>query len=389
MRLSAAAVVVLAACGDNGAIDFGAPSTTFPAELPPVPQVVNGGGQVMTEVNVTPIYFGADDPDQAALDAFLAKLSASVYWGEMVQEYGVSRKLGVNPSVIIDEAPPANDDDLHAFVIAHVLPVTDDATLANTIFLLHFRGDQPYRTGDSGACSAFSGFHAGTRPDRSRPTVNVALVWSCETANLTLTSTDVATITTGHELVEAATDPQPNSGWGHVDKADKAWELHFGGEVADMCEAFPRRVFKPDDVGFFLQRSWSNQQMKGFHDPCVPHVPGDPAFFATVPVEPDVDAKGVRVTLVPHGGAATIDLQWLSDGPLGQDWVVEPIDEDTLDGAPPSLQFALDRNSGGNGNVAHLTITAADGATPGLHPYRLVSQAGGIVNVWLAAAELE
>jgi hypothetical protein len=192
-----------------------------------------------------------------------------------------------------------------------------------------------------------------------------------------------------HETVESATDPLPNTAWGNVDLADSAWAEHFGGEVADMCEGFPRRIYRPDDVGFFIQRVWSNAEMTAFHDPCVPHIPGDPPFFTTVPVESATD-NGVRATnLELPDGSATVDLQFLSDGATDADWIVEPLDESTLDGGPPQLELALDRDAGVNGDLVHLTITPGSGASKGLAPYRLLVTLAGIQNVWFGVVDLK
>src|SRR5262249_54151560 len=145
------------------------------------------------------------------------------------------------------------------------------------------------------SCEAFAGFHTATPQTAAMdaPQVVIALSWSCTPSSLLLTPLDTATIVHTHELVEAATDPFPSSGFSTTDPASAAWQLRFGGEVGDMCEGFPRRIFRPADVGYFIQRSWSNAQMSGFHDPCVPLIPNDGPFFATVPVELDVD-NGVR-----------------------------------------------------------------------------------------------
>ncbi len=389
-----AACVALGACapwGDNGVTtpEFGAPSPFFPAQMPHIPQIVDGGGPIMTGVHVVPVFF-QDDPNQPGIEDFMTSFAASQYWPEMVAEYGVGGPLTIDPSVVVGAAPATGDDFVTLVQSTFGSASTD--TLAQTIYAFAFQKQQILFTDFGTSCIDFAGFHttvaqnAGSGSDV--PQVIVALDWGCDSSNLALTDLDVETVVYSHEMVEAATDPFPTTGWGGVDAADAEWELHFGGEVGDMCEAFPRRVYDPPDLGFFIQRTWSNSEAAQFHDPCVPHVPDDPPFFAAIPDEPAVD-NGVRAVNVPLGGSTTIEVQFLADGPTNADWIVEPIDESTLDGGPAALEFSLDRNSGENGELAHLTITPAPGALKGLQPYRLISTLGGIQNEWLGVVDLK
>jgi hypothetical protein len=391
MRLTSSVAVAIVACGGGTpAPDFGAPSATFPAELPPIPQVVKGSGTPMTNVHVVPVFFGSDD-EQPMLEDFLNAFAAGSDWPTMVSEYGVDGGLVIDPSVIIADVPTTFAEFETA--VQATFGSADAATIASTVYMFHFSADELLTTPFGCSCVDFAGFHAAVPQAAGSgsgiPNVTSALSWGCSTTITELDEFDVATIVMSHELVEAATDPVPNTAWGNVDLADSEWALHFGGEVGDMCEGFPRRLYEPADVGFFIQRTWSNAAATGFHDPCVPHIPGDPAFFATRPVEPDLD-NGVRATNVElPDGEATIDLEFISDGPTGAPWIVEPLDEATLDGAPPALELSLDRNSGQNGDIAHLTIKPASGATKGLTPYRLLSTLGGYQEVWFGVVDLK
>ena len=61
----------------------------------------------------------------------------------------------------------------------------------------------------------------------------------------------------------------------------------------------------------------------------------------------------------------------------------------SLDGGPPQLEVALDRDSGQNGDLAHLTIAPGSGASKGLAPYRLLVTLDGIQNVWFGVVDLK
>jgi hypothetical protein len=393
------ALAALAACGGSHAApaDFGSASTTFPATMPPIPQVVRGSGPVMTGVHVVPMFF-PNDPNQATFEAFLDAFAASPYWPQMVGEYAVGGDLTIDASVVLPSVPTDMDDYIALMQLE--LGSADAATLAQTVYLTSFSKLQVFDAGFGVSCEAFAGFHTAFAQTSGSavsdagsgsavPNIIAALTWGCDSSITELTDVDVSTIVMTHEMIEAATDPLPNTAWGDVDAADAAWAEHFGGEVGDMCEGFPRRIYRPADLGFFIQRTWSNSEAMAFHDPCVPHIPDDPPFFATVPVEDTTD-NGVRATnLDIPDGSATVELQFLADGATDADWIVEPIDEATLDGGPPQLELAVDRDSGQNGNLAHLTVTAADGAQKGLSPYRLLVTLDGIQNVWFGVVDIK
>jgi hypothetical protein len=375
--------VALGGCGVDAA-GFGAPSATFPAVRMQLPRVVYTGGFVMTDVHVAPIYF-ATDPEQPAIDSFLAAFASSPHWHEMVGEYGVDGPLQIDPARVVATAPPVNDEELDALIKSQ-LGGEVPAAFDRTIYVLVFPGAASYSGVQGTSCVDYLGFHTNVYVHMK--TAIVAAVWSCTPRNLTLRPIDSATVVISHELVEAATDPvvqsgEANRGFATVDAGSFAWAKAYGAEIGDMCAAFPRRLYRPDDVGFLIQRTWSNAQMAGFHDPCVPHVPHDVAFFATVPDDPDVvpihpsyNDDRARATIVAAGDSHTIDLLFLSDGPTDREWTVAPFDQDTLEGRATALDFAVDRNSGENGTRAHLTITARPKASPGFHAYRLESSLG-------------
>src|SRR5438067_11446540 len=74
---------------DTGAdVDNGMPSDTYPFPHPPLPQIVDEGGQVMTAPKVVPIVYASDGYRQQ-IPQFLSQLAASPYWGIATKEYGV------------------------------------------------------------------------------------------------------------------------------------------------------------------------------------------------------------------------------------------------------------------------------------------------------------
>ncbi|CAN5903841.1 hypothetical protein BH11MYX4_BH11MYX4_33010 [soil metagenome] len=178
---------------------------------------------------------------------------------------------------------------------------------------------------------------------------------------------DAITKATSHELVEAVTDPfyYTKPAYASADPDHAAWTLATVGEVGDMCELEPQDGVR---LGSFLvQRSWSNAAAAAGHDPCVPAVAGpyftaSPTLLDDVPIElgTATTTKGIRV---PVGESRTIEIALRSDGPTAA-WRVDARDGAALSGGPKELDLTLDRKTGANGDVLHLTITAR---RPGSH----------------------
>src|ERR1700722_7467484 len=124
------------------------------------------------------------------------------------------------------------------------------------------------------------------------------------------------TITSAHELIEAATDPistdttagyylnldDPNT-WG--------WNDIEGGEVADMCvDLYGIGQDEANDTiggtSFTVQRIWSNAQAAAGGDPCNPIVSAKPYFNASPAQE---------VFILNVGGSVTFEAHAFSTGP--------------------------------------------------------------------------
>jgi hypothetical protein len=169
--------------------------------------------------------------------------------------------------------------------------------------------------------------------------------------------------------------PYP-SNWGNYDTAHAAYQLvPATGNLQGACSLArlnwvgtgPNAVPILLDAGVPLDAgpgvTWSNNAAAGYHDPCIPDLPGP--YFVSVPVTRDavqvttnpfttppmvVTSPGV---LVPVGSAKTVDLQLLSDAPTSGPWTVSA---EVLDSS--GFTFAFDRTTGQNGDVLHLSITA-------------------------------
>jgi hypothetical protein len=254
------------------------------------------------------------------------------------------------------------------------------------------------------SCTQFGGYHdnASVTPADGGAAQDFAY------AVIPTCSTDVNGLTSvvSHEWVEASTDPfltstglftlnpGPNAAFFSVDQDHVIWDLLGGGEAGDQCEPEGQPIYvTPPDVGYSVQRTWSNLQAQGSHDPCAPDITG--AFFDSAPVLTDtvsftssitgtVTTKGI---VIPLNQSKTIEVDLFSDGDTGGAWTVAA--QDVLYayygsyGIPNSLSFAWDRTQGQNGEKLHLTITVASASLiGGGHAFMITSTKGGRQAVW-------
>jgi hypothetical protein len=213
-------------------------------------------------------------------------------------------------------------------------------------------------------CSEFAGYHYEVTTS-AQETVPYAVICSCPAAlGLSLTPLQARTTAISHELVEAATDPFPNTNPAYlgVDQANIVWTLVTGGELADMCIMNSDENFVPPDSTYMVQRSWSNAAAKLSQNPCVPHRTMAPYFnsFPALNAIPFATAAGDFTTQglkIPIGQSRTIDVGLASSAATARRWSVNAYTyEDLRGGDPSSLGLSLDRNTGWNGDTLQLTI---------------------------------
>jgi hypothetical protein len=203
------------------------------------------------------------------------------------------------------------------------------------------------------------------------------------------TALDEVTDIAGHELVEAATDPQPLSApaFNRLDEEHAAWELALLGEVGDLCVRRVDPGDRPADLGYFVQRTWSNASARANHDPCVPltstATPTTVYFNAIAVVTekvplttPDHVAQARGITL-----PATIDVHLASDGPLPP-WQLTAVDDEAWNHRSARLSFVWSATQGQNGDTVKLTITPNAGVhgESGFFVIKSTSQDGKAAN---------
>jgi hypothetical protein len=394
-------------------VDNGAPSTNYPAAHPPLPTLTNANhGPVLTTPQVYLVFFQTP-PFVSDLQTFAQKLGSSTYWPATTQEYGVGTIHYAN-TIFLSEPAPKNiaSTDIRTWVEGHIASGAFGAPDPQAIYTIVYPSTttitQPNPVSPffpaAQSCTNFGGYHdtAVVANDGGSPqSYAFAVIPTC--SNNVQDMTGVMS----HEWVEASTDPfltasgafsisgGPLSAYYTVDTDHTIWAvIEPGGEVGDLCEPEAPEYFIPADVGYEVQRSWSNVAAMASHDPCVP-APAGQAFFDSAPVLTDtvmftsaltgsIVTKGVTI---PVGQSKTIEVDLFSDGDTGGPWTVKA--EDMLHknygsfGLPATLSFQWDRTSGVNGEKLHLTITVTSASIIGnVHAFVITSTLGARAVVW-------
>ncbi len=376
-------------------------TVAFPAPHPSMPTTRGSGGPVLPSPKLVPVFF-AGDPYADALVEFQGKLVASAYWTSVTASYGVGAATA-SPAVRLTATAPVTitSAEIETWLTAQLVPDAGTPTLPppapGTVFLIYFPLEttvtmkypfDPSPGPGLTSCVDFGGFHSElVLPDGT--SVVYGIMPRCN-GYLGNGGLDFVTAVASHEIVEAVTDPYVITApaYGDVDFAGSGWSQVVGGaEIGDLCKLVPGAFVRPPEVGFLVQRMWSNERAGAGHQPCVPAA--STPYFNAAPlldgteIYPGAYVKGLSV---PPGSSRTIDLRLYSDGPTAEPWSVKVSEL----GGPQSattgtLSFALDKDHGSNGDVLHLTISRAanpDGSAPQPAPMRITSTLGGEQNVW-------
>jgi hypothetical protein len=375
----------------------------YPAVAASVPVVKSAGGAVLAAPRIVPVFFPGET-DAAELGGAIVRYAASAEWAAATGPYGVGTPT-VADAVVSSEGLPSNlyTPDLGSWILRHLDgthpewgPV-DTGTLASSVYLLYPpAGATLYAPGSDSTdpmAPTLCGARAWDLPAwhwQSVPApgpyvpVAFAVVGRCAPGGAPLI--DAMTAATSHELVEAVTDPYVVTGpaYARVDDAHAFWmEMTGGGELADLCA--PLDVARPADVGAVVQRTWSNAAAAAGHDPCIPSR-GGPYFTVSADAPDAFDdpyAGGARVqgVAIAAGASRTIDVHLVSDAATDP-WQITVLDANAALGGAPLLKVSLDRPTGNNGDVAHLTIEPLVGVRGATAVYEVDSTQHGVTHRW-------
>ena len=413
-----------AAADAEPVLDHGTPSVTYPAFKPAFGQLQNAGHVLKNPVVVAITWNG--EAAQTSLESFVDTLGATDYWKATTAEYGVGpAKSGATNHVHMTTAAPAQltDADIQALVTTNAGKTAGwPAPTPETIyaFFLPAATSLQIQTGPGGASDAcktgVGGYHDEVKVGADA--VSYAVVPACDFGR-GHTVGEYVTLSMSHELIEAATDPTPNSNPGvkGFESDGFAWDYfqELQNENADSCEFFRESTFEvketaPGPFDFWVQRSWSNVSAAAAHDPCVPAAAG--TYFNVTPLA----LEGVSVTLpgqltggktqkvptkgihVAPGKTVTFPVGFYSDGP-SDPWTISvaagnPVLAGSAGGSQidqynqSSLTATVDKTTGQNGEKAFVTVAVKTGGALFQGEIVTVSSKRGTVThympIWIA-----
>lgn len=396
---SASSAATTGASGTGGGPDIGQPSDVYPAKHAAAPKIITYGGPILVAPKVHPVFFKGDTASiVASATDFYNKVGPSSYWTATVSEYGVG-PLSAGPVIQLGDADPApgntSDDQIQAW-LAGKLNANDPAFPtpdANTIIALNYPKGTSIDLQGSKSCQAFLGYHSNLTLDAAHGNMDVAymVIPRCSMQSTGMSELDAVTDTGSHELVEAATDPYPqtNGAYGQVDNNHIYWLFALGGgENGDMCAQNYNAAYKDPEIGYLVQRSWSNKAAAASHDPCVPAAPGP--YFNSVPLLNDTITIGgggqslkVKGVMIPIGSTKTVEIDLFSDAKTSGPWQVEAHDLNEFMGGAPTLEFSFDASSGQNGQKLHLDITPTKANQYKSEVFFIISTLGNTQNMWI------
>jgi len=191
------------------------------------------------------------------------------------------------------------------------------------------------------------------------------------------------TLAASHELIEASTDPQPDTmpAYSFADANHVGWALFAGAEVGDMCELDNDDAYVPPGFPWVVQRIWSNRAAWAGQTPCVPA--DSPSFFYATAVPTDVATLNLLGTpqsypavYIPVGTTGTVAVQLISNGSPGM-MQLQALDPADLTHGSPHLNLTLDATVAASGSTVHLTIQKLSGAPAGAEPFLLEATMNG------------
>ncbi len=352
---------------DAGAGADGGVSTAFHEAAHWLPSVPFNGGPVLAAPTIVTVTF-ADDPNRAADEAFDRYVAGSSWLADVGAEYGVGDGREV-PAELPSTSPAQIDDTGVQNLLAGLLqdgglpgldqdggaPSDGGVQLESAVYVLYFPPSTAVSLGGQPLCTASSGGYHGEAGASGRRFA-YAVVGNCPDA-LPVSPTATLEWTASHEIIEACTDPFPesHSAWAIADPTAPWGEV--GGEVGDLC-SFLLPQWSAD--GHTLQRVWSNASASDGGSPCLPAA--EPYYGADVEPSGYVAADaGSNVTFTVTG------------------WSTAPVPDFYLYAAPYAGSFKPTLTPGttylNNGGATTLTVGIPAGTPSGSYALAVLEAA--------------
>ena len=345
-----------------------APDAAPPKPKPKLsfPEVLSRGGPTIKTPKVVPIVFPGD-PLIANITSFTAKIAASQVWKTQGAEYGVGPITPV-ATITVTEAAPTNttSPQIEAWLQQKLSGATPAFGVpdANTLYAIYYPAQTVIADDGSGlgqSCQGYGGYHYEITVGGKQ--VGYAVMPRCS-------DMDELTVAASHEYFEWATDPFPKTkpAYALLDANHWAWQVTMIGELGDLCTFLDRDNLRPAEIGFLVQRQWSNKASLAGKYPCAP-TKTTPYLQAITEAEDEVDVPDygdqtktltTKAIRVPPGGSRTVDALVYSDQPGTPLVPLRAISQADFGqtGKPSGFTFSLDKNNVKVGESVKVTINA-------------------------------
>ena len=356
-----ASEVDAADAGDAGpAADAAPPSYAFPV-------AATSGGPVVAKPKITVVTFSGDTLEPS-IGAFNDALVTSTWFGNAGKEYGVGPLVSVSHARLTETAPAAITDAEIRSWLATAIGTTLGPLDTDTLYALYYPAGTTVTYGGKTSCNGYQGYHGEIAVAASKAAF--AVLPRCASTDASLTTLDLLTRVSSHELFEWATDPYPITAqaWHKVKPESAPWALAFEGELADLCDGRTSQT-KPADLGFFVQSVWSNVASAAGRAPCQPGT--QPVYATLIPKATDritLSASLMTATSVPATGtvpgvivrpgtSVKVPVHVYAESTTTTKWQLTPSEESSM--LPnANLGLALDRTSALAGEDVMLTVNA-------------------------------
>lgn len=342
--------------GGTPPVDSGGPFVA--ASHPPYPQIPRNQGVVISGMTLVTIVAANEDPSVAtALFNLADSLKTSTYFQTVGADYGVAppgQSVHITGATITTDMSPSA---MVSFIDAAIQGHPEAAPSSKTFYMLYL--PEGYWDTDSQGnpntnCQLGHGGYHTVTPNGNPWGMGI----HCPGG---LSRIQDLGITGSHEIIEAASDPQPGTGYrmpsfnASAPWTGTPWTFGAGGENGDLCFGTSTYV-----SGFKLQRIWSNTSAAGAGDPCLPAI-GEPFYNVSAPQS---------WYTVPSGGTVQVPLTGYSDKKAA-DWIMQasPVTA-KVSGFTAAITSATSLTIGGtkypsinNGRSATLAITAPSAAS--------------------------
>jgi hypothetical protein len=339
-----------------------------------LPRVTYRGGPYLRRPRVVTVTFAGDDPVLVSrLERFGSLITRTGWWREVTEGYCVRsdciRQGRPGAGVRLRSALPARvrDADIEMLLAREVEAGRIKPLDADTLLLA-------YLPAGVALSDAFHPLYCGGGPRAFHRALKLgeskipfAVLPRCGgEAELTATAS--------HEILEAATNPDPSArGFAFERAAANAGFTAAGVEPVDPCGLLTIGKHQTLESGFVVQRAWSNRQASLGRDPCVPSRTGG-SYVALVPRHP-------AVRLTQEVGSLTVTLDAVADRQAPA-WAVSALDLTGGQGQEPCVEVVLDKSAVVSGQTATLTIRARRRDSRRLCVVGVVSTLGDYSYTW-------